>query len=34
MDLKGLGIFKKHEGQHLIHLIQIEEEPNSCGRRG
>jgi hypothetical protein len=34
MDLKGLGTFKEHEGQPLIHLIQVQEEPNSCGRRG
>jgi hypothetical protein len=32
MDL--LGTFKKHEGQPLIHLVQVQEEPNSCGRRG
>jgi len=23
-----------HEGQHLIHLIQVQEEPNLCGIRG
>jgi hypothetical protein len=34
MDLERLGIFKKHEGQYLIHLIQVQEEPNSCGTRG
>jgi hypothetical protein len=31
MDLEGLGTFKEHEGQPLIHLIQVQEEPNSCG---
>ena len=34
MDLEGLGTFKEHEGQPLIHLIQVQEEPNSCGTRG
>jgi hypothetical protein len=34
LDLVGLGKFKEHEGQPLIHLIQIQEEPNSCGTRG
>ena len=34
MDLEGLGIFKEHEGQSLIHLIQVQEEPNSCGTKG
>jgi 2'-5' RNA ligase len=34
IDLVGLGKFKEHEGQPLIHLIQIQEEPNSCGTRG
>jgi len=34
MNLEGLGTFKDHEGQHLIHLVQVEEEPNSCGTRG
>ena len=34
MDLEGLGIFKEHEGQPLIHLVQVQEEPNSCGTRG
>jgi hypothetical protein len=34
MDLEGLGTFKKHEGQPLIHLVQVQEEPNSCGTRG
>jgi hypothetical protein len=23
MDLEGLGTFKEHEGQPLIHLIQV-----------
>jgi hypothetical protein len=31
MDLEGLGTFKEHEGQPLIHLVQVQEEPNSCG---
>jgi DNA-binding MltR family transcriptional regulator len=34
LDLVGLGKFKEHEGQPLIHLIQIQEELNSCGTRG
>ena len=34
MDLEGLGTFKEHEGQPLIHLVQVQEEPNSCGTRG
>jgi len=29
MDLEGLGTFKEHEGQPLIHLIHVQEEPNS-----
>ena len=33
MDLKGLETFKEHEGL-LIHLVQVQEEPNSCGTRG
>jgi len=24
----------EHEGQPLIHLVQVQEEPNSCGTRG
>jgi hypothetical protein len=24
----------EHEGQPLIHLIQVQEEPNSCGIKG
>jgi hypothetical protein len=28
MDLKELETSKKHEGQPLIHLIQVQEEPN------
>jgi hypothetical protein len=32
--LEGLGTFKEHEGQPLIHLVQVQEEPNSCGTRG
>ena len=34
MDLERLGKFKEHEGQPLIHLIQVQEEPNLCGTRG
>jgi hypothetical protein len=34
IDLEGLGTFKEHEGQPLIHLVQVQEEPNSCGTRG
>jgi hypothetical protein len=34
MDLEGLGTFKEHDGQPLIHLVQVQEEPNSCGTRG
>jgi hypothetical protein len=28
MDLEKLGASKEHEGQALIHIIQIQEEPN------
>ena len=34
MDLKELGTSKEHEGQPLIHLIQVQEEPNLCGIMG
>ena len=34
INLEGFGTFKEHEGQPIIHLIQIQEEPNSCGTRG
>ena len=34
MDLERLGTFKEHEGQPLIHLVQVQEELNSCGTRG
>jgi hypothetical protein len=34
MDLERLGTFKEHEGQPLIHLFQVQEEPNSCGTKG
>jgi hypothetical protein len=34
MDLEGLGTFKKHEEQPLIHLIQVQEEPYLCGIGG
>jgi len=34
MDLEGLGIFKEHEEKPLIHLVQVQKEPNSCGTRG
>jgi len=33
-DIKGLGTFKEHEGQPIIHLIHVQEELNSCGTRG
>ena len=34
MDLERLGTFKEHKGQPLIHLVQVQEESNSCGTRG
>jgi hypothetical protein len=34
MDLEGFGKFKEHEGQTLIHLLQVQEEPNLCATRG
>jgi hypothetical protein len=34
MDLEGFGTIKEHEGQPLIHLVQVQEELNSCGTRG
>jgi len=34
MDLEGFETFKEHEGQPLIHLIHVQEEPNLCGTRG
>jgi hypothetical protein len=34
MDLEGLRTFKEHEGKPLIHLVQVQKEPNSCGTRG
>jgi len=34
MDLEGFKTFEEHKGQPLIHLIQVQEEPNSCGTRG
>jgi 2'-5' RNA ligase len=34
MDLEGLGAFKEHEGQPLIHVIQVQKELNLCGTRG
>ena len=34
IDLERLETFKEHEGQPLIHLVQVQEEPNSCGTRG
>jgi 2'-5' RNA ligase len=34
LDLVGLGKFKEHERKPLIHLIQVQEEPNSCGTMG
>jgi hypothetical protein len=34
MDLEILGMPKEHEKQPLIHLIEVQEEPNSCGSKG
>jgi len=34
MDIEGLKTFKEHEEQPLIHLIQVQEEPTSCGTKG
>jgi hypothetical protein len=34
MDLEELGTSKEHKGQPLIHLIQVQEQPNLCGTRG
>jgi hypothetical protein len=34
IDIEGLRTFKGHEVQLLIHLVQVQEEPNSCGTRG
>ena len=34
MDLEELGTSKEHEGQPLIHLIQVQEEPNLYGTTG
>jgi hypothetical protein len=34
MDLEELETFKEHEGQPLIHLLQVQKEPNSCGTKG
>jgi hypothetical protein len=34
MGLEELGTSKKHEGQPLINLIHVQEEPNSCETRG
>jgi hypothetical protein len=34
IDLEGLGKFMEHEGQPLIHLVQVQEKLNSCGTRG
>jgi len=33
MDLEKLETTKEHEGQTLIHLIQVQEEPNSRGTK-
>jgi hypothetical protein len=32
--LNKLETFKEHEGQPLIHLLQVQKEPNSCGTKG
>jgi len=34
MDLEVLGMPREHEGQPLIHLIQVQEELNSRGSKG
>jgi hypothetical protein len=34
IDLEEFGTSKKHEGQPLIHLIQVQNDPNSYGTRG
>jgi hypothetical protein len=34
MDLEELGVSKEHEEQPLIHLIQIQEEPNPSSNGG
>jgi hypothetical protein len=34
MDLEEFGTSNAHQGQPLIHLIQVQEEPNSCGTKG
>jgi hypothetical protein len=34
MNPEGLKTIKELEGQPLIHLVQVEEELNSCGTRG
>ena len=34
MDLEGLETFKEHDGQPLILLVHVQEEPNSRGTRG
>ena len=34
MDVEELGRSKEHEGQPLIHLIQVQEKPNSCETKG
>jgi hypothetical protein len=33
MDLEELNTSKEHEGQPLIHLIEVLEDPNSCATR-
>jgi nitrogenase subunit NifH len=30
MDLEGLETFEEYEGQPLIHLVQVQNELNSC----
>jgi hypothetical protein len=34
MDLEELETPRDHEGQPLIHLIQVQKEPNLCGSKG
>jgi hypothetical protein len=34
IDLEELGTPRGHEEQPLIHLIQVQKEPNLCGSKG
>jgi len=33
MDLKEFGTPRENEGKPIIHLIQVQEEPNSYGSK-